>query len=103
MLLFAGEAFHTDGEHQRLRSLLTGWSAAWWMGGACRGVGGASNLALTTPSSSSRLFQRSHRVEGAAGRLGTCSALHGSGREGLHAKLQVGAGGGPHKPAGPDP
>lgn len=37
-----------------------------------------------------RLFQRSYRVWGAPGRLGTRSALYFAGREDLHAQLQVG-------------
>lgn len=34
MLLFAGEAFETDGEHKRLKSLLIGETSGWFHTGS---------------------------------------------------------------------
>lgn len=96
MLLFAGEAFETDCEHRRLRSLLIGEVQA-----ACtQEIRNRQERLCLSSVHPVRLFQRSYRVWGASGRLGACSAFHFTRREDLHAQLQVG--GGENAPTGPE-
>lgn len=90
MLLFAGEAFDTDNEHKRLKSLLIGWCFVqtepdvWFH---TNGVKLIKDKHFCPPV---RLFQRSKCVRGASGRVGARFALHVTRRKDLHAQLQVG-------------
>lgn len=90
MLLFAGEAFDTDNEHKRLKSLLIGWYFVQTEPDVLFHTSGVKLIKDKNICPPVRLFQRSKCVCGASGWVGACFALHVTRWKDLHAQLQVG-------------